>query len=167
MEKWPAWSAPLLGACGGGIAGLALTGDPRFPFPPVYATLGGIALGVLAGVIVWLQDKLRPAVDTPPSVATRRAVYAPSSRRAGFLYMAAGIGCLAANHALVAAAGKKLLPLVLGGSLFLVVGLAGVVLPQVLTAGATGERVPWWGHLVGGILAVAGLALGIYLWLAV
>lgn len=142
MKKWPAWSAPLLGGYGGGIAGLALTGDPRFPFPPAYATLGGVALGVLAGLIVWLQDKLRPAVDAPLSIATQRAVYAPSPRRARLLYMAAGIGCLAANHAMTVVAAKKLAPLALGGSVFLALWLAGILSPQLLTAGATGERVP-------------------------
>lgn len=167
MEKWPAWSAPLLGGFGGGLAGLALTGDPRFPFPPAYATLGGVALGMLAGLIVWLRDKLRPTIEAPPSVPTQRAVYAPSSRRTGLLYMAAGIACLAANHAMALAAAKKFLPLVCGGSVFLALGLAGIILPQILTAGATGERVPWWGHIVGGILAVGGLALGLYLWLVV
>jgi hypothetical protein len=81
--------------------------------------------------------------------------------------MVGGTSCLAAHHALVVATGKKLLSLVVVGSLFLAVGLAGIILPQILTAGATAEQVPWWGHLVGGILAVGGLAFGLYLWLAV
>lgn len=167
MEKWPAWSAPLLGGCGGGLGGLAITGDPRFPFPPLQATLAGVALGVLAGLIVWVWDTLKRAVDTPPSAVIRRAVTAPSSRRKGILFILGGIGCLVANHILVVAGGEKFFHLIVGGSFFLAIGLAGVLLPQILTAGATGERVSWWGHLAGGILAVAGLALGMYLWLAV
>jgi hypothetical protein len=165
MTRWSAWSAPLLGGCGGGLAGLALSGNPRFPFPTVYATLGGVALGVLAGLIVRLQDKLR--CRNPAVPRDRWAITAPSSRWLGFLLMAAGIGCLAANHALVVTTGKKLFPLVIGGSFFLAVGLAGAILPQILTGGATGERLPWWGHLLGGALAAGGLALGLYLWLAV
>lgn len=167
MERWPDWSAPLLGGCGGGLAGLALTGNPRFPFSPLDATLGGVALGVLAGVVVAIRDKRRPAVDIPAPVATRPAISSPSSRWKGFLLMVAGAGCLAAHHALVLATGKKWFTLVWGGSIFLALGLAGFVLPQIFTAGATGERVPWWGHLIGGLLAVTGLALGLYLWLVV
>lgn len=167
MERWPAWSAPLLGGCGGALAGLALAGNPRFRFAPLYAAFGGVALGMVAGLIVLLQHKLRSTEDAPPSRLTRWPVSSISGRWLGFILIVAGIGCLAANHLLVTLAEKKLFPLVMGGAFFLAVGLAGVTLPQILTAGAAGERLPWWGHLLGGILAVGGLALGLYLWLAV
>lgn len=166
MERWPAWSAPLLGGCGGGFAGLALVGDPRFRFPPLYATIGGVAIGALAGLIVWYKDKARSTQNTPLPIAGRLMLSHASSRWVGFILMMAGAGCLVANHLLVIVTGKKLLPLVVGGAFFLAVGLAGVILPQILTAGATGERVPRWGHLLGAMLAVAGLA-GLYLWLAI
>ena len=110
MARWPAWSAPLLGGCGGCLAGLALSGDPRFRFSPLYATLGGVALGVLAGLVVSVRDKRRSGVDIPSSVAIRWAISAPSSRWVGILVMVAGMGCLVANHALVVATGKELFP---------------------------------------------------------
>jgi hypothetical protein len=168
MKRWPPWSAPLLGSCGGSIGGLALTGKPHFPFPPVYAALGGAVLGLFAGFVawlfMWLQGEDYFATDTATSVVARPI---HSSRWFGFLLMIAGMSFLMANHALVVTAGKKWFALVCGGSFFVTVGLAGLILPQILTTGVTGQKVPLWGHLVGGILALGGIALGLYLWLVV
>jgi hypothetical protein len=167
MRKWNSWAAPLLGGFGSGLGGLYLSGEPNFPFSPVYATLGGIVVGIFAGMIVWFLDKPNPNLETSTPISARGTVSAESSRWFGFILMIAGIGSLAANHAWVAFIGEELLLFVVAGSFFSVIGLGGIFLPQLLTSGATGQQIHWWEYLIGGFFAVGALALGLYLWLVV
>ncbi len=167
MEKWPAWSAPLLGAIGGGLGGLALAGDPKNQFPGWQTSLAGAVAGLAAGFIVWCFDRRRSSSERlPEMVCTTIAVRKPS-RWTGFCLLAAGLACLGVNHALALFAQKKFLPLVIGGSFLAAVGLGGIVLPQLFAPARAGEKMPWWVHVVGGALAVGGLAVGFYLWLMV
>ena len=62
---------------------------------------------------------------------------------------------------------KRFLPLVIDDSLLAAVGLGGIALPQLFAPARASEKVPWWVHVIGGIVAVAELALGFYLWLMI
>ena len=134
----------------------------------MYAALGGAALGLFVGfvawLVMWLQGEHYFATDTDTSVVARPI---HSSRWFGLLWLIAAMSLLMANHALVVATGEKWFALVFGGSIFAAIGLADLILAQLLTAGVTGQKLPLWGHLVGGILTLGGVALGLYLWLVV
>ena len=167
MEQWPAWSAPLLGAAGGGLAGLAFAGDPTNHFSGWQTSLAGTVAGLAAGLIVWGLDRRRPSSERPREMTSARIAAGMNSRWTGFCLLAVGLAGLGVNHALALFARKKFLPLVIGGSVLAAIGLSGILLPQLFTPGTAGEKMPLWVHIVGGILAVAGLALGLYFWLMV
>ena len=167
MEKWPAWAAPLLGGVGGGLGGLALAGDPTNQFPAWQSSLAGAVAGLAAGLIVWGFDRRRSGSKRLRKVARAPLAAGKGSRWTGFCLLAAGLACLGLNHALALFAQKRFLPLVIGGSFFAAVGLGGILLQQLFTPTTAGEKVPWWVHVVVGVLAVGGLAVGLYLWLVV
>jgi len=167
MVRWPGWSAPLLGGFGGRLAGLSLTGKPHFPFSAPQAMLAGAGLGVLAGLLTWLLSH-GSATDEPPQLAeTPEDLPAGPSRWPGLGLLIVGLGSLGLNHAAVVYFGLKHLALVAGGAFLASVGLAGLVMPQLLTGGAKGERMPWWVHLVAGAFSLGGLVLAFFLWLNV
>ena len=167
MENWPAWSAPLLGAGGGMLAGAALVGDPGFPYPPLYAVLGGMALGMFAGLIVWAGNyrKSQPMENTRDRPLPHKEGVV--SRWIGLGFLTAGLTCLGINHALVVLVQKKLFYLILGGAFFLGIGLIWILSPNALAAGRSGERLPVWVHIISGLLVMGSLGLGLYLWIVV
>ncbi len=167
MEKWPGWSAPLLGVIGGGLGGLALAGDSKNRFPAWQTSLAGAVAGLAAGLIVWGFDRRHSSSKRLRDAASARIAVGKASRWTGFCLLATGLACMGVNHALALFAQKKFLPLAVGGSFLAGVGVGGIVLPQLFTPATAGEKMPWWVHVVGGALAVGGLAVGFYLWLMV
>jgi hypothetical protein len=149
------------------MAGAALLGDPKFPYSPVYTILGGAVLGTLAGFIVWVS-----ALRRSPSMERDRDLPHPMksivvSRWIGLGLLTAGLACLGVNHALVVLGHEKWFELVVGGAFLLGIGLIGILAPNALVAGMTGERLPIWVHVMSGVLAIGGLGLGFYLWIVV
>jgi hypothetical protein len=168
MEKWPGWSAPLLGVIGGSLGGLALAGDPKNHFPGWQTSLAGAVAGLAAGLIVWGFDRRDPGpkrLRETASIRIARIAVRKAPRWAGFCLLAVGLSCLGVNHAFALYAQKKFLPLVICGAFFSAVGLGGMILPQLLSTATASEKTPWWVHVLGGVLAIGGLAVGFYLWL--
>ena len=75
MEKWPGWSAPLLGVIGGGLGGLALAGDPANHFPVWQTSLAGAVAGLAVGLIVCGFDRRHPSLNRLREMASERFAY--------------------------------------------------------------------------------------------
>jgi hypothetical protein len=173
MEGWPGWAYLLLCPGVGAGIGLAIAGKPGFPLSPALTACAGFAVGLLAGLVLWARDRRRQAEVQPPDdepagpAPQSTEPPPPPSRWGGSIFLFIGLAALAANHVLVEFAGVKYFALVLGGSFFASLGLAALILGQFVPPGVTGAEVPWWVHAVLGAFLLGGLALGLYLWVAV
>jgi hypothetical protein len=61
-QKFPSWSAPLVGMIAGALCGLK--GAMNAPIPPYLFVLGGALIGGLAGSLIFIIDP-RPETEIP------------------------------------------------------------------------------------------------------
>ena len=167
--QFPGWAAPLVGGIGGGIAGIFIVSENDLPSASSLLTafLGGAFLGVLAGSIVWIADRLR-RVSPVPDLASQVWLSDPipiASRRTALAVVAGGIAVLAVNHAMVVLADTKSLEIVLLGATFLVMGIGGCVHPSFMLGARTARRAPSLiPTFIAVIFALGGVGLALWLW---
>jgi hypothetical protein len=134
------------------------------------AFLGGAFLGVLAGSIVWIADRLRGEPPVP-DVASQLCPSGPipiASRGMGLAVVAGGIALLAFNHAMVVVAHTKSLEIVLGGATLLVMGIGGCVHPSFMLGARTAQRAPSLiSTFIAVIFAIGGVGLALWMWAVV
>jgi len=159
----------------------------RFPISPLKAMLGGVALGVIAVQIVWIRDLLRRGEGRPGSIVLPSVV--PESRelasrdvpRSGgaaprsmaTAVFASGLWLLGLNHVVAAALHRIYPALIIGGSFMVVLGLGGLLNPQLMAGPkpetphrSDGDSVTWSPKMVLWCALLIGMSVGlsVYLW---
>ena len=168
-RSWPNWSAPLLGAGGGALAGLAIQGDPHPPASALLTIACGGLIGFLAGLFVWFKNWINtdpePILSEPVPVGAEGLAVQPT-RRLGLIVMVTGLVALTLNHASVVFRSEKHFELVLGGICCSVFGLGVLLFPGILRR-VPGEFWSWRRTPLEVGLTLVSLALGTYLWVVV
>jgi hypothetical protein len=169
--QFPGWAAPLVGGIGGAIAGIFIVSENDLPSASSLLTafLGGAFLGVLAGSIVWIADRLR-RVPPVPDLASQVWPYPIPipSRRTALAVVAGGIAVLAVNHAMVVLADTKSLEIVLLGATFLVMGIGECVHPSFMLGARTTRRASsLFPTFIAVVFAIGGVGLALWLWAVV
>jgi hypothetical protein len=191
-RRYPPWFAILMGAIGGGMAGLFVLIDQsrrhvRFPISTLKAILGGVALGVIAVQLVWIRDLLRRGERRPGSIVLssvvpesdglpsrdvpRRGGAAPRSMAAAVL--ASGLWLLCLNHVMATALHRIYPALIIGGSFMVVLGLGGLLNPLLMpgpkpatSRKLDGDSVAWSPSMAlwSTLLFAMSVGLAVYLW---
>ena len=148
-------------ACG--VAGIGISAKPGFPFTVAESGLFGVAIGALVGLVVWFVNrKQNDGLLLNPESQPDHADAPPRPLSAMYL-LALGAVFLGSNHLLVVYFHRKWFLLVVVGALFSALGFIG------LFVNISGNQRPlrWWEHFLSAVFVIAGLLVGLYLWVVV